>query len=167
MNLFQKKHDWILGGFEFLRADNVEANAGSGGVTFRTDEVSAGVHTPYSKLMDGTDGGTAGIPGDATNGLFVNVKASALPSGGSTAAKQPALGTAGSASADVITVQGVASMTAVQVADNGGSITVDAASLPLPTGAATAAKQPALGTAGSASTDVITIQGVASMMRMR
>jgi len=32
----------------------------------------------------------------------------------------------------------------------------------LPTGAATAAKQPALGTAGSASTDVITIQGIAS-----
>jgi len=32
----------------------------------------------------------------------------------------------------------------------------------LPTGAATAAKQPALGTAGSASTDVITVQGIAS-----
>lgn len=39
---------------------------------------------------------------------------------------------------------------------------VSAASLPLPTGAATAAKQPALGTAGSASTDVITVQGIAS-----
>lgn len=33
----------------------------------------------------------------------------------------------------------------------------------LPTGAATAAKQPALGTAGSASADVLTVQGVASM----
>ena len=40
---------------------------------------------------------------------------------------------------------------------------VSAASLPLPTGAATAAKQPALGTAGSASADVITVQGIASM----
>lgn len=39
---------------------------------------------------------------------------------------------------------------------------VSAASLPLPTGAATAAKQPALGTAGAASTDVITVQGIAS-----
>lgn len=38
---------------------------------------------------------------------------------------------------------------------------VSAAALPLPTGAATAAKQPALGTAGSASTDVITVQGIA------
>ena len=33
--------------------------------------------------------------------------------------------------------------------------------LPLPTGAATSAKQPALGTAGIASTDVISVQGVA------
>ena len=33
----------------------------------------------------------------------------------------------------------------------------------LPTGAATAAKQPALGTAGTASSDVITVQGIASM----
>lgn len=37
---------------------------------------------------------------------------------------------------------------------------VSAASLPLPTGAATAAKQPALGTAGTPSADVISIQGV-------
>lgn len=38
-----------------------------------------------------------------------------LPTGAATAAKQPALGTAGTASADVITVQGIASMTPVQV----------------------------------------------------
>ncbi len=39
---------------------------------------------------------------------------------------------------------------------------VSAASLPLPTGAATAAKQPALGTAGTPSADVLSVQGVAS-----
>lgn len=38
-----------------------------------------------------------------------------LPTGAATAAKQPALGTAGSASADVISIQGIASMVAVQV----------------------------------------------------
>ena len=43
-----------------------------------------------------------------------------------------------------------------------GTSAVSAASLPLPTGAATAAKQPALGTAGTASTDVLTVQGIAS-----
>jgi len=35
--------------------------------------------------------------------------------------------------------------------------------VPLPTGAATAAKQPALGTAGTPAADVITVQGAASM----
>jgi hypothetical protein len=66
-----------------------------------------------------------------------------LPTGAATAAKQPALGTAGTASADVITIQGIASMTAVKVdgsavtqpvsiasavpvTDNSGSLTVDA-----------------------------------------
>lgn len=43
-----------------------------------------------------------------------------------------------------------------------GTLAISAASLPLPSGAATAAKQPALGTAGTPSTDVISIQGVAS-----
>lgn len=38
-----------------------------------------------------------------------------LPTGASTLAKQPALGTAGSASADVISVQGIASMTPLSV----------------------------------------------------
>jgi hypothetical protein len=44
---------------------------------------------------------------------------------------------------------------------------VSAASLPLPTGAATAANQPALGTAGSASADVISIQGITGMTALR
>lgn len=57
-----------------------------------------------------------------------NVDNCALPTGAATAAKQPAIGTAGSASADVITVQGIAS---------GTPQPVSAASLPLPAGAAT------------------------------
>lgn len=44
-----------------------------------------------------------------------------LPTGASTEAKQPALGTAGSASSDVITVQGIASMTALKV--DGSAVT--------------------------------------------
>jgi hypothetical protein len=44
---------------------------------------------------------------------------------------------------------------------------VSAASLPLPSGASTAAKQPALGTAGTASADVLTIQGIASMTAVK
>lgn len=48
-----------------------------------------------------------------------------------------------------------------------GTFAVSAASLPLPSGAATAAKQPALGTAGTASADVITVQGIASMTALK
>lgn len=40
---------------------------------------------------------------------------------------------------------------------------VSAASLPLPAGAATSAKQPVLGTAGAPSSDVLSVQGKASM----
>lgn len=43
------------------------------------------------------------------------------------------------------------------------NITNISGTVSLPTGAATAAKQPALGTAGSSSTDVLSIQGIASM----
>lgn len=59
-----------------------------------------------------------------------------LPAGASTAAKQPALGTAGSASADVLSIQGVASMTPVKVDGSAVTQPVSVASLPLPAGAA-------------------------------
>jgi hypothetical protein len=43
------------------------------------------------------------------------------------------------------------------------SVPVTAAALPLPAGAATAAKQPAIGTAGTPSADVLSVQGRANM----
>lgn len=66
-----------------------------------------------------------------TNKLLVTPD---LPSGASTAAKQPALGTAGAASADVLTVQGIASMTALKVDGSGVTQPVS--------GTVTAAAQP-------------------------
>lgn len=68
----------------------------------------------------------------AVNTGAVVVSSSALPSGAATAAKQPALGTAGTASADVITVQGRSGMTALTVDGSGvtqpvsGSVTANA-----------------------------------------
>lgn len=74
-----------------------------------------------------------------------------LPSGASTSAKQPALGTAGTPSPDVISIQGVTSMTPLKTDGSGvtqpvsgtitanagsGTMAVSAASLPLPSGAA-------------------------------
>lgn len=279
-----------------MAADNTTLNTGSGGETIRSLGDAAGLNWPVgvvaypSALSPGANTVVVvdpmhGLPVDVVAALpagtnvigHVVVDSSGLPTGAATAAKQPALGTAGTPSADVITVQGIASMTALKVdgsavtqpvqgveagsasvplasnpvpiggyggasppnlqlgdgnsvyawftrwgalkvnqdttnawtttvtsgtatnlkaqaeqyvggtavsnsnpvpiSDAGGSITVDgtfwqatqpisAASLPLPTGAATAAKQPALGTAGTAASDVITIQGIASMTKL-
>jgi len=44
---------------------------------------------------------------------------------------------------------------------------ISASALPLPTGAATSAKQPSLGTAGTPSSNVITVQGIASMTALK
>jgi hypothetical protein len=125
----------------------------------------------------------ATVTANAGSGTFaVSAASLPLPAGAATSAKQPALGTAGTASADVITVQGVASMTAIKVDGSGvtqpvsgtitanagtGTMAVSAASLPLPSGASTAAKQAALGTAGSASADVLSVQGIASMTALK
>lgn len=61
-----------------------------------------------------------------------------------------------------------APVTGTVTANQGGapwSMTVS--SLPLPAGASTAAKQPALGTAGTASADVLSVQGIASMTPLK
>lgn len=57
----------------------------------------------------------------------------------------------------------------VAIKVDGSSVTqpISVSTLPLPTGAATAAKQPALGTAGTPSADVITVQGVTSMTALK
>ena len=56
---------------------------------------------------------------------------------------------------------------AVKVDNSAVTQPVSAASLPLPSGAATAAKQPALGTAGTPSADVLSVQGIASMTPLK
>jgi hypothetical protein len=106
-----------------------------------------------------------------------------LPTGASTSAKQPALGTSGTPSADVLTVQGISGMTALKVDGTGGTFPVSgtlavtqsgtwnitniSGTVSLPTGAATAAKQPAPSTAGSPSADVLSIQGVSGMTAVK
>lgn len=54
-------------------ADNITLNSGTGGATLKTDELADTSHVQYTKLMDGTANGTDVIPGDATNGLDVDV----------------------------------------------------------------------------------------------
>lgn len=97
-------------------ADNTTLDTGSGGDTIATDDIG-GVKYPRSKLVIGADGTNDGDV-SATNPLPVN-----------------GTGTAGTANAGVVTVQGIASMTPVAVSDNSGSLTVDWAGTAPPIGA--------------------------------
>lgn len=70
-------------------ADNVILSAGtSDGPTLATDEVTRAAvvqHVQYVKLMNGTDAAVDVIPGEATNGLDVDVtRLPALPAGANT-----------------------------------------------------------------------------------
>lgn len=148
-------------------ADNIAITPGSG-ATYGADEVTDGtlgsVKVGFTKIMDGTLDGTnkaavtssgalkVDLSATTANSTAVKVDGSAatqpvsasslpLPTGAATAAKQPSLGTAGSASTDVITVQGISSMTALKTDGSAVTQPVSASSLPLPTGAATSANQ--------------------------
>ena len=83
-----------------------------------------------------------------------------LPTGASTSAKQPTLGTTGMPSSDVLTVQGIDSMTPLSVTPDAG------ANLALESGGNLSnifGKLPASGTAGTSSANVLTVQGIDSM----
>lgn len=129
-------------------ADNTPINAMSGGDTIR-DIDRAGVKTQVMQL---DHGGAAGESlTSASNPLPVSV--------GNWPATQAVTGTFWQATQPV---SGTVTANA-----GSGTFAVSAASLPLPTGAATAAKQPAFGTAGTASADVLTVQGIASMTALK
>lgn len=138
------------GGTEYA-VDDALGSTPTGSVALATRDDALSTLTPVEgdavALRTNASGALWVIPSGtvAVDGSGVTQPVSAaslpLPTGAATAAKQPALGTAGSASSDVITVQGVASMTALVVDGSAVTQPVSAASLPLPTGAATAANQ--------------------------
>jgi hypothetical protein len=149
-------------GIVALNPDGSNISGGSGGGGAGTQYADGTVRgTATGTLMmvdDGTNiqsaAGTAGgllkvdLSGTSANSTAIKTDGSAvtqpvsaaslpLPSGAATSAKQPALGTAGSASSDVLTVQGIASMTALKVDGSAVTQPISAAALPLPSGAAT------------------------------
>lgn len=124
-----------------------------------TEQLTVGANTVERERVR-IAGAAAGdlAPVDSTNGLAVDPKT--LPPGAATAARQDTGNTS------LSSIDGkLPALASGRVPVDGSGVTqpVSAASLPLPTGAATAAKQPALGTAGTPSADVLTVQGVASM----
>lgn len=174
-------------------ADNVVANVGVGGATFATDDVT-GIHYPLTKLAWGALD-VANMVDDAT-GKRVPIKVAESTVTLTTDPTDRAardLGKVDVALLDQYTPEdvdsGVGTVNAIPVilktvaaggaalgvaatpmrTDPTGTTTqpVSAASLPLPTGASTAAKQPALGTAGTPSADVLSVQGVAAMTALK
>lgn len=130
-------------------ADNTTLNPGTGGDTIATDDISGIKHQlvkiEYGALDSATLVSTSNpLPVSLAN---TGSNATAVKTDGS-AVTQPVSGT-------------------VTANAGTGTMAVSASSLPLPTGAATSAKQPALGTAGSASSDVLTVQGVTSMTALK
>jgi len=98
--------------------------------------VAAGILGPvYAQLQQSGGPGSAVSATQAGTWNINNISGTvSLPTGAATAAKQPALGTAGTPSADVITVQGAASMTPLtitgSISNSGFNVTGS-----LPTGA--------------------------------
>ena len=66
----------------------------------------------------------------------------------------------GALNVNVTNSQSVSGSTVQVTGLNGGAVAVSAASLPLPTGAATSALQPGYGSAGTPSANVVTVQGI-------
>jgi hypothetical protein len=161
-------------------ADNTTINLGSGGDTIATDDLttlnggaSSGVKVQRVKVGFGSDAALRDV--DSSNPLPVTQSTAPLPTGAATEATLSALNTKVPASpaTDRATA---ASPGSVRLSDGSSFYNattpadtqpVSAASLPLPSGASTAAKQPALGTAGTASADVLTVQGIASMTALK
>jgi hypothetical protein len=100
------------------------------------------------------------------------LRATAVPvSGTFFQATQPISGTVGVSGSVAVTGtfwQATQPVSGTVTANAGtGTFAISAATLPLPSGASTSAKQPALGTAGTASSDVLTVQGIASMTALK
>lgn len=144
----------------------VYINGGTGQTAFRLSSILKAGH-PTGETIPMYDVPTAlgshglltksAIVGKTTagGGSFVDVKVN--PSGALTAAVTAADG-------DVFVRSNAASTFPVNAVQSGTwNVTNVSGTVSLPTGAATAAKQPALGTAGTASTDVISVQGISGM----
>lgn len=134
-------------------ADNTQLNPGTGGDIIKTEDLGS-YKIAVSKLYLGA-GGVDGGPVTTSNPLPVTI--------GNFPPTQTVTGTVGIQ--NFPSIQPITG--SVSVANFPATQPVSANNLPLPTGAATSAKQAAPGTAGLASSDVLTVQGIASMTALK
>lgn len=129
--------------------------------------VTANVGITNGLALDATVGRAQGSTTSGQSGPLVQGAVTTAAPSYTTAQTSPlSLTTAGALRTDASATTQPVSGTVTANAGS-GTFAISAASLPLPSGASTAAKQPALGTAGSASADVITVQGIASMTALK
>ena len=161
-------------------ANNTTLNPGAGGDVIASEDVS-GVKYPVSKIVIGTAGAVEGdvsttrpLPVVPRNSSGVELATPAAPlRGDPTGATTQPVSISATLGTDM--VDRPARVVGHVVIDSGSlsvgnfpaTQPVSAAALPLPNGAAISAKQPAPGTAGAASADVLTVQGVASMTALK
>jgi hypothetical protein len=110
-------------------ADNVKYTDPGTGTDIATDDVG-GVHFQRVKLVDGTLDSTTAIPGDATNGLDVDVTRvqGTVTVAGTVSATQSgtwALGANSGVDIGDVTINNASGGSAVNIQDGGNSITVD------------------------------------------
>lgn len=160
-------------------ADGVAISAGAG-TTILTDDCTTG-HAQIVKLAYSADGTATVITADA-NGLEIQGAGTAgSAAGGVVSVQGVASGTVVPVSdgGGTLTVDGTVAVTnagitsidgKITTCNTGavaGSVTCNAGTNLNTSALATAAKQPALGTAGTPSADVITVQGVTSMTALK
>ncbi len=144
----------------------VLAATGQNDVALKTD--GSAVTQPVSGTVTANIGTTNGLALDTTLTAGTQVAQLKTAAKGTTTAAQPT-STAVDANTQALHTS-VTNFPATQPVSGSVSVSnfpatqsVSATALPLPTGAATSARQAAPGTAGTASIDVVSIQGVASM----
>lgn len=161
--------------------DNITVTPGSGKTVLADEVAEATLGTgivQFVKLMDGTLDSSNKASVSAGGALKVDGSSATQPVSGTVTVQQS---TASSLKVDLSGTG--ANTTALKVdgsavtqpvsgtvsASQSGTwnVTNISGTISLPTGAATVAKQPALGTAGSASSDVISVQGIASMTALK
>lgn len=168
-------------------ANQIVASSPTGDITLSLASTLGSVSVPFSNIYLGSGGANKSasfdtsalsadrvitVPNAASTTVVPDTGAAnnfltAISASGAISKAQPAYSDlSGNGSTNIITLgtitTGTWTGTDIAVPDGGtGASTLSAISLP--TGAAIAAKQPALGVAGTASVDVITVQGIASM----
>ena len=144
---------YILGAILRKAASGGSVEAGTSSDPLRTDPTGT-TNQPISGTVTSNIGTTNGLALDAT--LTGGAQRSRLTDGTNNVAVK---------AASIAAVASDPSLV-VSISPN-NSVAITAVSLPLPTGASTSAKQPSLGVAGTASSDVITVQGIASMVALK